>query len=389
MLAKYRASSSAAGQGICRCYIASETKLRNDEGLYAYDCISKPSRISQMNIRSFGNGSFGDGSALTTQINNYATVTEINGKKVSIKDATTTGLAQVISGALVMIHFSHKNSTNVENTGRFFLANVLSSNGIVLTLDATPPDISLKDYNAQVVSIPQFNNFTLATANKNTPKFNGSQGGIFAIAVKNTCNLSGGTINVASKGGGVAYGRAGLATIGNAQDNNKLPIGQGNGSVFILANKLTMNNSTRIGYGNGSSVGRYRGNYNNGTSSNAICGSGASGGTNNTTRYGGYGCNGTKTSNTGEQPQGAHIMIVADTITGFNQYAIGTGGGGGGAGYGQDGDNGGSKTTIVAAGGYNGGGSGAWCTGGSSGWAFVYCNNFTNQNTANIIRANS
>ena len=148
MLAKYRNSSSTQGQGICRCYIASDTKLRNDEGLYAYDCMSKPGRISQMNIRNFGNGSFGDGSNITTRINNYATVTEIDGKKVSYKSATTDGLAQILSGSLVMVHFNHKDSTNIENTGRFFLANVVSSNGTILTLDATPPDISLPSVTA-------------------------------------------------------------------------------------------------------------------------------------------------------------------------------------------------------------------------------------------------
>ena len=34
MFAKYRASTAAAGQGICRCYIATETKLPNDEFLH-------------------------------------------------------------------------------------------------------------------------------------------------------------------------------------------------------------------------------------------------------------------------------------------------------------------------------------------------------------------
>ncbi len=77
MIAKYRNSSLTAGQGFCRCYIASETKLRNDEGLYAYDCISTPSRIKRMNIKNFGNGSFGDVAGTNIQLNNYATITAV------------------------------------------------------------------------------------------------------------------------------------------------------------------------------------------------------------------------------------------------------------------------------------------------------------------------
>ncbi|MBR4383493.1 MAG: hypothetical protein IKP64_08040, partial [Selenomonadaceae bacterium] len=95
MIAKYRNSASPAGQGICRCYIASETKLRNDEGLYAYDCISNPARIKTMNIKNFGNGSFGDVAGTNIQLNNYATITAVNGRKVTYKSQTTAGLAQI------------------------------------------------------------------------------------------------------------------------------------------------------------------------------------------------------------------------------------------------------------------------------------------------------
>ena len=130
MIAKYRLSDSTKGQGLCRCYIASATKLRNDEGLYSYDVISDPLRLSrEMNIKNFGNGSFGDGTDLTTQLNNYATITAVDGKNVTYKDRTTAGLVQIQQGALVMIHFNHKSSSNVTDAGRFILANVLADNG--------------------------------------------------------------------------------------------------------------------------------------------------------------------------------------------------------------------------------------------------------------------
>ena len=369
MLAKYRASGSTKGQGICRCYIASETKLRNDEGLYAYDCISNPARISKMNIKNFGNGSFGDGTDITTQLNNYATITAVDGMKISYKSKTTTGLAQITSGALVMIHFNHKDSNNVTDAGRFILANVLADNGTTLTLDAMPPAISPDNYAAQIVSIPQFNNFTLAKENSATATFDGAQGGICAIAVKNNCDLSGGKITLRSMGGGGAYGREGLAVIGNAQDSDKLPIGQGDGSVFILAKNLTFNTTSRLtkiqsGYNSMS----YRENGGSGAGP-YVSASGAN--------SAGYGSNATKLNPPGSN-QGGHIMIVADTITGFSLNPIGTGGG-----YVQSAGTGGY-------GGYNGGGysTSAQVHGGSSGWAFIYCNNVVDQDTDRIIRAN-
>ena len=411
MISKYRNSGSTAGQGLARCYIASETKLRNDEGLYAYDCLSKPSRIKTMNIKNFGNGSFGDGSGLTTQLNNYATVSSIDGRKITYGSQTTAGLAQIGAGALIMLHFNQKGSTNVTDAGRFILANVLSDNGSTLTIDTDPPNISTTDYNCQVVSIPQFNNFTLGATNSATPKYTSGKGGIFAIAVKNECNLSDAVIYTATNTSSAAYGRAGLGCIGNAQDSDKLPIGQGYGSIFILANKLTMNTTTRLGstaYGThlvgGTTMtsskvcGGYRGlRFLGATDTTAVstyCGSGAYGGKGSgaSSSYictGGYG---SASTNKYLKSQGAHVMIVADTITYFCLHAISTGGHGqtnSGAGYGGTGYNIGTSSTYDCHGGYNGGGGGydlqssssTGYGGGSSGWAFVYCNNVVSQNT--------
>lgn len=384
MLAKYRSSSATKGQGICRCYIASNTKLRNDEGLYAYDCISNPTRIKDMNIKNFGNGSFGDATNVTTQLNNYATITAIDGLKVTYKTKSTAGLAPIGAGALVMIHFNHKDTTNVKDAGRFILANVLADSGTVLTLDTAPPNISVEDYAAQIVSIPQFNNFTLAKENSATTAYNGAQGGICAIAVKNNCDLSTGKLSAKTATGGVAYSREGLAVIGNAQDCDKLPIGQGRGSVFILAKNLTLNSSTRLGAVSisGNTGGRYKGISDK---TNLTLPSGAREGKYSTV-HGGYGSSG---SNGKGFAQGAHLMIIADKITGFALSAISTGGSpNGGAGMGGRADS--SSDTLVVYGGYNGGA--AWTisnyTGGSAGWAFVYCNNAVDQDTTNIIYDN-
>ena len=396
MLAKYRNSASAAGQGICRCYIASETKLRNDEGLYAYDCISKPARVmSKLNIKNFGNGSFGDASGYTLQLNNYAKITAVSGKKVTYTGATTTGLAQITAGALVMIHFNHKGNTYVEHAGKFILANVLKNDGSELTLDTDVPDISITDYVAQVVSIPQFDNFTLAATNSATPVFDGEKGGICAIVVKNNCDLSEGKFYV-NAGNKFAYAREGLGVIGNAQDSDKLPIGQGFGSVFILAKNLTVNANTRIGATGGgttpfgySTKNFYSDNY--GTVSSLPATSGA----NSASACGGYGSNGNTTGNAfhqGTPPQGAHILIIANRIAGFNQSFMATGGNGDSAGLGGSvsgwGGNVGFNYNAGLSVYFGSGSASGWQGGGSSGWAFIYCKNAVDQDTTGTILEN-
>lgn len=421
-IAKYRDDTLFTGKGLARCYIASNTPLRNDEGLYAYDCIANPDRLSSLNIKSFGDGSAGS-SSLTSQINNYAQVNAIDSTKkvLTVTGITTAGAAPLAVGALVMIHFNHRTSGRFGHSGRFILAKILGISGNDITIDtAVPTDLfnNLDAYACQIISVPQFSNYTLNTENAATPVFDGRKGGIFAIAVSNTCDLSDGKINVEGKGGGIAYGKTGLAYIGNAQDNDRLPIGQGHGSIFILAKNLTMNSSTRIGatYSGANTGGRikrsadYTGYSGGGT---LYDGRGAGGGYLDgelSTSYGGYGSSGYARNNSTAAVtmmgcQGAHIMIIADTITGFSQAAISTGGEGtgyedgvnqstvkpvgcGGAGYGGAGGKNGGK------GGYNGGGilsdvvisSGFTnLNAGSSGWAFVYCNNVFNQNTTDTV----
>lgn len=499
MIAKYRNSSSPAGKGrgLARCYIASKTKLRNDEGLYAYDCISTPKRItSTLNIKSFGDGSDNAMSNPAKQINNYATITNFvkaesgTGTVLTYSDMTTTGSAIFKIGAMVMFHFNHSNKTL--HSGRFVIGKIIGMDATTITIDADPPRYlrTIEGYKAQLITIPQYTDFTLNIPYQSTLAYNGSKGGIFAIACSGTCDLSGGVINVENKGGGTAYGYNGLKKIGNAQDSDKLPIGQGHGSVFILAQNLIMNGSTRIGatynganssesikskcfggigeigkqprtinYGGGyrgwARVGSiYNGYYElasarerfewafshekpDGTvinkygyfKSTGCGGAGSPPTTSKTSSNGGYGSNGAdtierSTGNTRNRggKQGAHIMIIADTITGFNQMAISTGGSGapcwvgpqytssefqtvmnGTAGYGGGGNcyiekehvasYSKSDINIGGGGGYNGGG-GSWATnnswaifsgGGSSGWAFIYCNNVVNQDTTDTV----
>lgn len=451
IIAKYRtmtASEISAGQvgynyrGLCRCYIASDTRLRNDEGLYAYDGISNENRLtSALNVHDFGDGSSGSFNA-TSQVNNYASVTAVDetGQVFTVSNKTTNGTELFAVGTLVMVHCSSKANTMRTYHGRFFLAKILGINGNDITLDtaASGYQKDVTNYQIQLVTIPRFTNFTLNGEYTAVPKFattdantGTAQGGIFAIAVSGTCDISDGQINVEGKGGAARYGSAGLEFIGNAQNRDKLPIGEGHGSVFILANKLVMNDNTRIGATYSGAIGEgpsdtrnYFGGAGTTTGVNPKLGGGYSavcvvdskstgnqggwgGGAGQYDNLGGYGSNGKTRSGNSSGSHGAHIMIIADTITGFNMAAISTGGGGakadstatitsagnGSAGYGGGGAgtyNGGTSSDspdVGFGGGYNGGGGGDdyYGGGGASGWAFIYCNNATNQNTDNII----
>lgn len=421
-------------RGLARCYIASNTKLRNDEGLYAYDCISDSSRVSStLNVRSFGDGSDGTSNNYTGQLNNYLAVTarDSSGKVFTYSSKTSTGLALFKVGALVMIYYRHIQQDTFNFSGEFILAHVLGITDNEITVDTKITPHNLEQYEIQLITIPQFSSYTLSTTNSATPKYENGMGGICAIAVNGTCDISGGVVNVEGKGGTRAYGRKGLAIIGNAQDCDRLPLGTGHGSVFILAKNLTMNSSTRIGATYSGAVsasgnfggaihynetngqgGGYNGGY-YGDSEASVCGGWGGGAgqgdshlsSRSSLSNGGYGSGGGH-----DLCQGAHVMIIADKITGFNQAAISTGGDGetrdlsptynagfpGSAGYGGGATALDSASVHHGGGGYNGGGGGGARLyvfdgettgggGGSSGWAFVYCNQVVNQDTTDTV----
>lgn len=431
--------TKGSGQGLGRCYIASNTKLRNDEGLYAYDVISDPSRLMRtLNVKNYGNGSLGDIVNPTAPMNNYARVTAIStdGKTITYTNKTSTGIAPIATGSLVMFHVSkHTITSDMSLLAKFMLAKVLSDDGSNLVLDTAVTgvfDVSkLSKYNCQIVSVAQFNNLTISTNYTATTAWNDTNkiGGICAIACKGICDVSGGQINVEGKGGGLAYAREGLAFIGNAQMADILPLGQGHGSVFLLAAQLTTTSDSRIGATyDGSLLGGHNGiayaSYPRPTdgggyagpdcsrTGGGVPGTGGSGAKAGRNAYpdsyganadGGYGSSANLDS-TGILnkycAQGSHLFVIVGILVNFNICNISTGGkggqdngssktsGDGGAGYGGGGG-GTSDGSAGGGGGYNGGGGGIYYVintgGGSSGWAFIYCNNVTAKDTTGVV----
>lgn len=435
IIAKYRRSSSTAGKGLARAYIAVEDNdggILPDEGLYALDVVKNNSRLLTLcNINSFGNGSNGSTSfSGSTQkcLNAYALVSAISDKTFTISRyyADVDELVNFAADKLVMVHQIRRSSSSDINDGKFILTRIAEISGSKLTLEDSF-DTNLSSYYVQIVVIPEFTNFTLSGEYKYTPIWSNGAGGICAIACSGTCNLSNGVINVESKG---TKNNVLNAMQSNYYMKRSLPLGQGNGSVFILAKNLTMNTSTRMG-GNydgalfgGQGAAGDKSHYpagggwkgaNSSTTETVIKtgGWGGGGGThpNSNYHYGGWHSNSAGLDEDAEDGttrsgcQGAHILIVADTITGFNLSALSTGGAEGlynnsynckpgGCGYG-----GGGKCTSSAqygsAGGYRGGGAGAdfarnienkpWGGGGGAGACFVYANSVSNQNTTGLV----
>lgn len=415
-ISKYRVGD--AGKGLARCYIATNSILRNDEGLYAYDVLSDDKRpLRLLNIHSFGNGSFGDYSNPISKFNSYLHVTAVSsdGRTLTYNNKDNSGIARFEKDTLVMYHVTKAPVTAGNFYGKFKFAHIVSDNGIQVVLDnpitdLVPSNGSLMNMTVQLIAVPQYNNLTISYDFDKTPAFNATTGtgGVCVVSVADTLDLSGGGyIDVENKGGGEAYGRDGLSYIGNAQDYDMLPLGQGHGSVLVVAKKIKFSSQSRIGarYDGGSfgGIGAKRGGKAGGYLGIGNGGSGADGGApyQSSGYYGGYGSNsygnGTNgavrgnsvPSNDDQKTQGAHVMIIADKMESFSISNLSTGGAAGsaikssavsgtpgGAGYGGGGTGDGNG---AGCGGYNGGGGGGQygMPGGSSGWAFIYCNNVT------------
>ena len=403
MIAKYRDAKLYEGAGLCRCYIATNTKLRNDEGLYSYDVIDNPQRLRTLNIKNFGDKTFGDILNPKKPINNYAQVVTISqgNCRLTFTNETTNGLAPIETGAFILLQVIQKTGHFTEDAGKILVAKILSRVQNSIVIDTPAPEIDLENYILQIVSIPRFENFTLTENYTATPKFNGSVGGVLAMFVSNTCDISSGKLNVEGKGGAAAYGANGLKYIGNAQMCDRLPIGEGHGSIFLVAKTLTLNENSRIGarYSGSGTGNRFGGNNSSGSNlgggysgaydedgqgsaggyvgggastenaSGGIGGSGASGGTyenfaelDRSKIIGGYGSNGKSFEKYEGGRQGAHIFVVASEINNFSQAVFSTGGEGGQ----------GRLNGINGAAGYGGGAAYGGSSGGSAGFCFIY-----------------
>lgn len=417
----------ASGAGLGRCYIATETALPNDEGLYAQDCISNLARPRNLNIKDYGTGALGDITNPSGQINSYANVTAISddGKTLTIGAPSYGAYEKFDVGNEIVFHVIRNTSSDYAYLGKFILAKILAKSGSQLTLDtavtAVFPSAMIASYKCQVATVAQFNTLVISYNYTGTLAYSDTNGygGLLAIKAKTLLNLTGGQLNTEGKGIPSGVSRVALPNQCSGQQKDYLPMSLGNGAILIIAKGLTTSASSRIGATwDGSGYG--------GTGAAGTNGGGAGG------AVGGFaGLNGGTGSNSGGSPggggaggvpgssviaNGASIFVVVNSIT-FYQAAFSTGGaagtagtlGGsgyssagagvagttGGAGYGGGAGSGGNGYFCAGggggSGGFCGGGSGggggnglgmtasggAGGAGGNAGTCFIYCNSYT------------
>ena len=411
------------GTGYGRCYIATDTRLPNDEGLYAQDCLSNPARLRDLGLTNFGGGVLGDIANPSGQINSYAAITSISGKNVTIGITSTGAYGSFSVGSKVVIHLSAMQSAADSSMfGRFFVSTVLGVNGSTIVLaDELPFTVPMNAYYCQLISMPCFNNLTLDSGVISPVSWNNTSkyGGVLTIAVNGTLTIGAdGGINLAGKGlPSDATLRPFLAHQCSGQQKNYLPISQGHGAALIVAKNLVFSSTTKrwwisgnTFYGSNGALQEFAGVTGNYLAGSYSSGGGYAGGgygygvyASSTAAIGGgpwnpapvngewsaeWAASGGRTGENGRTNMGnpvdnyigkggASLFIVADTITGFRIAALDTGGGNGNGGRG------------AGSCGYGGGGalvnSNYLYNGGGPGTCFIYANNITNPDYTGVV----
>ena len=393
------------GTGYGRCYIATETRLPNDEGLYAQDCLSNPTRLRDLGITGFGDGRVGDvAQSATFRPNTFAPITAINAARNAVTIGTVkSGLHSSFTvGETVCVHVTGNRvvAKKADNgtLGRFVFAKIIGITGSVITIDkAIPEDIPFNDYYLQLIAVPQYKNLTFSNDLWAYSSNNSSgdsvwpstkAGGVMVVLVKDTL-----TIDVAVMApacnvsicdpeySGYNY-RPYIPSQCSGQQKNHAPVSQGPGAYIILARNIVFGANGAISTYNGAGTGDrfggashlYGGGFCGGVGSNGDMSvrtggySGSSGKTNTTNDGGPWPTtypyvDDREYSNTGMPARDANghqgfagicLFIVADTISGFAMKKLNTGGQGyentesghGGSGYGA-GPGGGSGTSFI------------------------------------------
>ena len=248
-------SSNTSGRGLGRCYIATESQLYGDELLYALDCISNPTRLKTLGIKDYGTGALGDITNPLGQINSYANVTAISmdGRTLTIGPEYAGVFERLESGISVVMHVSRQKASDQRSVGKFIQARILSAYASTVLLDKSVYDVLpvgvLSDYRCQLVTVAQFNNLTCAVNYTGAKAYSETHGcgGIVAIAVKDTFDLTNGKINMEGKGIPATVARPAVLMQCSGQQKDYLPLSHSSGAVLLFARKMIINTASRIG----------------------------------------------------------------------------------------------------------------------------------------------
>ena len=398
-----------SGTGYGRCYIATETNLPNDEGLYAQDCLSNSARIRDLGIIGFGDGRTGSiTTGATVRPNSYAPITAMGGSRNSFTiGAITAGMYNAFSvSETVCIHASGSVAGITDNLGKFMFAKILGISGNVVTIDRSlPVAYTFGDYYWQMIVVPQFTTFNVSSAtwwgamnvsNLTTWSSAYKAGGVSVMMVNDTLTINA-AFRPSSNGSGIPYNTtdrpfAPLQCSGQQKDN--VPLSEGHGALIIIAKKVSLGADARIEplnspggdfFGGGGDITKsgYAGQQKIIGESYTRSG-GYAGGALVSSPGGPWATNGSyaydsrmgKTGKSGNSEYsfgglgGLSLFLVADTLDGFSMKKICTGGGGFGSSSGGSGYGGGIGTNMCA---------------GGPGSCFIYANTLTNIDYAGAV----
>lgn len=211
--AKYRSADLAQGRGLCRCHIASNTLLPNDEKLYSFDILKDLSRVQKLGVQNFGKTQWEDDEDWegveenpTYQLNNFAQVTAAIGNKLFYTEKTFNGFTLFYKDAPAIIR---------NNDGEFIFTKFIDVQNDFVKVENCPPNP------AQIISVPEFKTLTLD--NYTCEK-------VLAVAVSDTLTING-EINILNPL---------KLNCGNSQSWNKFS------GIFILAKKIIFGENARL-----------------------------------------------------------------------------------------------------------------------------------------------
>lgn len=201
-----------------------------------------------------GNGAFGDItlSSGTQQINAYGMITSVaDGTDVSVNTNQSLGIYGGFDrGHEVLIHVSAKKATGESELGKYALRRVINVRSNVLVLDKPITDefmldnALLSNYHVQIITVPNFLNFTVNGGATVVPAQWDikSGGGIIAFKCKQNLTLDGKLLS-----SGYMPGRSDSIPVSHSTLVNRFIIGGGGGVFIVVGNKCSASINSRIG----------------------------------------------------------------------------------------------------------------------------------------------
>lgn len=211
-------------------------------------------------LGGWGRGEQGDATNPTGQISSYAQVSAYTPTTITITNQMS-GTLGFSAGTEVLIHVSTWKAGNGDHLGKIAIGRIKSVSGSVLTFekelgwDMPYGALYLSEYGMQALTVPSYNALVIDDKTRKIAPIPYSVttgcGGILALKAR-VLDLREGTLNVANLGIPSTGTKTPIPSETNEETsdfiNSTHPIlNKGDGIVICLAQKITMNENTRIG----------------------------------------------------------------------------------------------------------------------------------------------